>query len=400
MPLDSFTILAAGCSLLVLLGAVFVFLWWRDRRSTALLWWGVPFICGGAAISVYMQPGWDSNLASIMFGNAARIVAVGCLWQGVRVFERRRLLLLPLVGVCLLWIGLCLIPPFETNMAARIVVVSLLNAVLIGLAAFELWRARQEVLSSRWPTFAVFVSFAIVMLVRAALAPVAPFPVGAMPIEAAWLAVFMWIVFGHSTFSAILFLAMTMERREAEQRSFALSDPLTGLMNRRAFSDFSNRANRRRAGLRNALSLLVLDLDHFKSVNDRFGHDVGDRMLKAFAEIAEASVRPSDQLFRMGGEEFCFVLPDTTLEEALGVAERIRCGFAAEAVETSAGRAHATVSIGIATSAHAIEIEVLLAAADAAVYEAKSRGRDCVVVAAPASLLRTEPPARPLRATA
>ena len=195
-----------------------------------------------------------------------------------------------------------------------------------------------------------------------------------------------------------MFLAMTLERREAEQRSFALSDPLTGLMNRRAFADFASRMNRRRAGFRSSMALLVLDLDHFKSVNDRYGHEVGDRMLEAFAEVAENNVRPSDQLFRMGGEEFCFALPETPLLEAIAVAERIRKAFEVSVIETPMGPARATVSIGIAATQFAVEIEVLLAAADAAVYEAKARGRNRVVAAEPNSLLRSsdshEPPRR------
>jgi diguanylate cyclase (GGDEF)-like protein len=271
-----------------------------------------------------------------------------------------------------------------------VVIVSLINAGLCAAAAYELWRDRAEALASRWPALLVFGSFAALMAVRAVIAPFTPFPVGALPIDPAWLAVFMWVVFGHATFAAILLLAMTMERRVAEQRNFALSDPLTGLLNRRAFADFAQRTDRRRAGTRNALALLVLDLDHFKAVNDRFGHDVGDRLLRVFADVAEANVRPTDQLFRMGGEEFCFALPETTATEAIIVAERIRRAFDVEEIDTVNGTARATVSIGIAATQHSVEVEVLLAAADAAVYEAKGRGRNRVVLAEPASLLRAQ----------
>jgi diguanylate cyclase (GGDEF)-like protein len=90
----------------------------------------------------------------------------------------------------------------------------------------------------------------------------------------------------------------------------------------------------------------------------------------------------------MGGEEFCFALPETPLLEAIAVAERIRKAFEATHIETSAGPARATVSIGIAATQFAIEVEVLLAAADAAVYEAKARGRNRVVAAEPNSVLR------------
>lgn len=389
MQLDSFTLLVAGCALLVLLGGVFVFVWVRHRSTPALLWWGVPFMLTGLALVFYTRPGWNTDFMSIAFGNAARMFSIGCLVQGVRVFGGRKVALLPAAVVCLGWIALCFVPPIYASMLLRIVCVSLLTAVLAAAGAWELWRDRSEALASRWPAFAAFASFATLMVARAAVAPWTPFPVGVQPIDSLWLAAFLWITFGHAVFGAVMFLAMTLERREAEQRSFAMSDPLTGLMNRRAFADFANRMSRRRTGFRSSLALLVLDLDHFKSVNDRFGHEVGDRMLKAFADVAENNVRPSDQLFRMGGEEFCFALPETPLVEAIAVAERIRKAFEATHIETGAGLARATVSIGIAATQFAVEVEVLLAAADAAVYEAKARGRNRVVAAEPNSMLRS-----------
>jgi diguanylate cyclase (GGDEF)-like protein len=398
LQLDSFTILAACCSLLVLLGGLFVFLWFRDRSSTWLLWWGLPFIVNGVALTLYLRAGWQSDFMSIAFGNASRIFGLGCLWYGVRIFQGRRPPWGVITGISLLWIALCFFyPPFIEDMAARIAVISLLNTMICGFAVLELWRDRGDRLRSRLPMLGVFASYGVMMLGRAIFAKVAPFPIGAGPLDSTWLGIFSWVVVGHALFAAVLFLAMTLERREAEQRSFAMSDPLTGLLNRRAFGDFAQRMSRRRAGLRDAMAILVLDLDHFKSVNDQFGHEAGDRMLKAFAEVAEDSVRPSDQLFRMGGEEFCFVLPSTSLDDAIGVAERVRRSFEARQIETSQGIAATTVSIGIAATHFAVDIEVLLAAADAAVYEAKARGRNRVVVSEPATLLKSEAAAIPIR---
>lgn len=397
MQLDSYTLLVASCGLLIMLGSAFVFLWLRDRRSTWLMWWGVPIIFTGAALTFYLRDSWQDNFVSIAFGNAARITAVGCLWYGIRLFQGRR----PPWGVVSSigtgWVLLCLFPPFVENLAARIAVVSLVMAVLCGLAARELWMDRADGLRSRMPTLVVFVSCAVLMLARTLVAWVAPFPVGAGPLDPTWLAVFSWLAVGHVMFAAFFFLAMTMERREAEQRSFALSDPLTGLLNRRAFSDFAQRMARRRAGLRDAMAVLVLDLDHFKQVNDKYGHEAGDRLLKVFADVSENSSRPTDQLFRMGGEEFCFVLPNTSIDDAIAVAERIRGTFAASTADTPIGPVSTTVSIGIAATQFAIDTEVLLAAADAAVYEAKARGRNRVVVAEPSTLLSGTPIPAPMR---
>jgi diguanylate cyclase (GGDEF)-like protein len=326
-----------------------------------------------------------------------RIAAVGCLWYGIRLFEGRRPPWGTVAIIACAWVALCLYPPFVLSLTTRTVVVSLIMCGLCALATNELWSDRDDGLRSRLPTMLVFASAAILMFIRALIAGVAPFPIGASTLDPIWLAVFSYLAVGHLVFAAIFFLAMTMERREAEQRSFALSDPLTNLLNRRAFGDFAQRTARRRTGLREPMALLVLDLDHFKGVNDRHGHEVGDRMLKAFADASEDSVRPTDQLFRMGGEEFCFVLPSTALDEAIAVAERVRRAFEAVVIDTASGPASTTVSIGIASTSFAIDIEMLLAAADAAVYEAKARGRNRVVVAEPSALLRGEPEVIPLR---
>ncbi len=386
--LDNFTILASGFSLLALLGLALVALWTRDRAAPWLLWWGIPMFGSGLAVIFYMRPGWDTDFVSIVFGNALRIAAVAALWQGIRLFQKRRALLWPVAAVTAGWVALCFNGEFLDNMQYRIIVVSLSNALFCGLAVYELWRDRADLLPSRQPTMLTFASFGLIMAVRAALSGIAPFPVGIHPVDSLWLAGFMFLVFAHGIFATLLFFAMTKERREAEQRNFAMSDPLTGLMNRRAFGDFAKHTGRRRSDLHHTLSLLVLDLDHFKRINDRYGHDVGDHVLQTFAEVASNNVRPTDQLFRMGGEEFCFVLPETEIAEAVIVAERIRRAFAAASIEVGGEKVIATVSIGISGTTVPMGVDLLLAAADAAVYEAKARGRNRVVVAGPASLLQ------------
>ena len=393
MQLDSATLLVASSAAIVFLGCALLYFWNLDRASKWLLWWSVPFIIGGAGVVAYLRSNWGSDFAVIGVGNAVRVAAVCMLWQGARVFERRK----PMVWLCilvpLLWIALCLYPPFFSSMAARIVGVSLFNAAFCGLATYELWRGRAERLASRLPAVLTFLSFSVLMLVRAGAVHVLPFPMGVLPLDPTWMGLFNFAVFVHATFLGFLLIAMTKERREAQQRHFALLDPLTGLMNRRAFMSHLERTARRRKVGREPLALLVLDLDHFKLINDRFGHDVGDRVLVAFAGVAEASVRATDQLHRMGGEEFCFILPDTRVPDAVAVAERIRQAFAGVTILAGSQSVAATVSIGIASTDHVgFDLELLHAAADAAMYEAKARGRDRVVVADPAAR-RSAPPA-------
>lgn len=391
MQLDSFTLLVATSATIVFLGCALLYFWNRDRRSVWLLWWAVPFLVGGISVLTYLRPNWQADLFSIAVGNAVRIGAIGLLWQGARAFERRPPMALATFAVAGLWLALCTIPAFLASMPARIVGVSLAHGAFCCLAAWELWRGRAEHLPSRLPAVAVFLSFALLMAVRTVGVNILPFPMGSLPLDPLWMAGFDFAVFIHAMFLGLLLIALTKERLELEQRNIALVDPLTGLMNRRAFMAHVERnADRVGNGRDAATTLLALDLDHFKSINDRFGHDVGDRVLAAFAVIASDTVRPTDFLFRMGGEEFCFILPDTDVKAAIAVAERIRHAFATSAVTTHRGeRVGTTVSIGIANvDVAGVDFDIMLAAADAALYEAKSRGRNRVVVADPAALRR------------
>jgi diguanylate cyclase (GGDEF)-like protein len=128
--------------------------------------------------------------------------------------------------------------------------------------------------------------------------------------------------------------------------------------------------------------VLLIDLDHFKSINDRFGHALGDRVLEIFTESARQSMRATDLLGRLGGEEFAAVLHDTGRDKAVAVAERIREAFAAASKEVDNRPVCATVSIGVVhCDGPMLDVPELLAQADLALYVAKERGRNRVELA-------------------
>lgn len=164
-------------------------------------------------------------------------------------------------------------------------------------------------------------------------------------------------------------------------------DPLTGLYNRR-FLDTRMGVMFNESALRaRSLSLLVLDVDHFKSVNDSFGHDVGDEVLREFADRVRACTRGIDLVARFGGEEVVVVLPDTALEAAQAVAERIRERVNAEtfSIRDNTQRIQVTVSIGVASRrAGDASPADMMKRADDALYRAKAAGRNRVIVAAAA----------------
>lgn len=176
----------------------------------------------------------------------------------------------------------------------------------------------------------------------------------------------------------------TTARRANEERllKLATTDPLTGARNRRAFLDAAELELRRSVRYGRELSVLLLDVDHFKTLNDRHGHELGDRVLVRLVETCQRTVRAMDVVGRWGGEEFVIVAPETGLSNAGVLAERLRASLSSLALDTPEGVVRITVSIGVATRSTDPDetIAKMIARADVALYAAKSAGRDRVVL--------------------
>lgn len=173
------------------------------------------------------------------------------------------------------------------------------------------------------------------------------------------------------------------ERRqlEAELTRLANTDALTGLSNRRSLMETAKRDFHMFQRYHRPLSLGMLDIDHFKQVNDTYGHDAGDLVLMRLADVFRSVLRKTDLYGRFGGEEFLFLMPETPADRAFTVAERLRAALAAERVATPAGMVGFTVSIGVATADPDLDsVEELIKAADNYLYKAKKGGRNRVVV--------------------
>lgn len=181
------------------------------------------------------------------------------------------------------------------------------------------------------------------------------------------------------------------DRKEAEERlrravelaeSRANTDELTGLNNRRAFFALGEQATRQALRNQHPLSLIMFDLDHFKQINDSYGHAIGDRVLQKVATTVDSMARDSDVLGRIGGEEFAILMYNTDPNESSHLAERIRQAIAESTIEAVGQTLGCTASFGIA-AAHGrpISLEHLLSEADHAMYRAKSRGRNRVETA-------------------
>ena len=183
------------------------------------------------------------------------------------------------------------------------------------------------------------------------------------------------LIFG-SMLGATGLTLMASNRLREDLEHLARHDSLTGCLSRRAWLDNCDQEMDRSIRRGRQMTVLMMDIDHFKSINDNYGHQVGDQVIVTFVKHVIGALRRADSLGRYGGEEFVALLPETGTEQALIVAERIR-----SAVHTATEAPGCTVSIGVATSDVNVSVDGLLARADAAMYRAKNNGRNRVEMA-------------------
>jgi diguanylate cyclase (GGDEF)-like protein len=179
------------------------------------------------------------------------------------------------------------------------------------------------------------------------------------------------------------FLLLCKQRDDAQMQRLATTDFLTGLANRRAFFEQAESARLLATRLHKPIALMMLDIDHFKQLNDRFGHASGDEALVLFADTARGALRDHDIMGRLGGEEFALALPGTDLDGALQAAERLRIAVNQAPLITSGSGYMMTVSVGVVLVEPGEALTAALARADHALYAAKAGGRNRVELGAP-----------------
>jgi diguanylate cyclase (GGDEF)-like protein len=394
LPLSKFAVdLSTLCAVAVFVTAVagllLLFSWLQNRRDPSLALWGLGYLFGAIAPAFLALRGFIPPIWSMLGGGTSLICAYGVVWAGTRMFEGRTPRPALVVAGGAIWLLACQFEAFRASEPARILLLSLIPSAYTLCAAYEVYNARDRELISRWPTLVLLLLHAGFLLARIPLLPqiVFPLPAGG-PHQGALLAIVLEALFFVFCLS-FLRVNMSKERAELEQRKAALTDWLTGVANRRAFFDHGEAMLKYSAGDRRTAALVLFDIDRFKEVNDTAGHQAGDAVLKAFAELVTASLRPGDLFGRLGGEEFACLLPKTSVAQALQLAEHIRSTFAAKPFPYLDG--NVTVSVGLAMSGEMTseaagntangtdsELQTLLAAADRALYRAKAEGRNRV----------------------
>jgi diguanylate cyclase (GGDEF)-like protein len=372
MLLDQFSILVAigfsGASLGLTLGMM----WAVGRTETHLLSWsiGLAFIVAGVAFFGSVVASYDANLLLVSF--VLLIFGFGLLYAGSAKFCSSRFNWLTALAVAGLG-TLCTFAAFAMGYSGTGTIFgNLAIGMLLFLAAHQYWTARAE-------SPLLMTANATVYLIAAAsfaacgyaLAEQGQFVLTARPSN--WAEdINSIVVIAGLTGIGTMSLTLNQARIANRHRSDAMTDALTGLLNRRALFDGPP------GHVPVGTAVVAMDLDHFKTINDRFGHDSGDRTLKAFAEIISANIRSDDLAARIGGEEFCIVMLNSSPRASTAVAERIRAQIEAMSVATPLGPIRTTVSGGIAHATGHETIQSLLIRADEALYEAKTSGRNRV----------------------
>jgi diguanylate cyclase (GGDEF)-like protein len=365
-----FTPAVAGCLLLLS--------WQQHRKVTALAMWGSGFIIASVATTlIIVARGTIPDFWSIIVGNALLAIAYGILWSGARKLDGKNILIpLALAGV-LLWLVACSVGPIYARAEARATVMAAIGICYTLLAILELWRGRGDG-AWRWPIM-------LLLLGHAASIPVL------IPVAGAWkhpdpadVDLLTFMVFEAAFVSicaAYLFGGLVKDRIAASYQRASLTDPLTGVMNRRGFFRMGERLLTRTRFANQPAALVMFDLDRFKTINDKFGHGAGDEVLVTFCRLATAQLRANDLFGRVGGEEFASLLPNTTPRDAIWFAERVRAAVESASQFVGEHTIPVTVSVGVAVSNDVTaDLTGLLKAADEALYRAKEGGRNRVEI--------------------
>lgn len=374
MSIDIPTLFLVSTFVTSLLGILLLVLWLQDRSARALGYWAAAYLIGGIAVALWLV--MPEQLPESRFDIASTLLFLCCglIWSGARIFHGRNIMVFATGSGAFVWLIASQIPQIIESDSARVVVSSIIIASYAVLTASELQRERRRT-RSKAPQLVLPLLHGLIFL-----SPILTTSVFAgEPMDhVRWFPLFTLLMLLYVVGTAFIVMVMTKEHSVQLHKTAAMTDPMTGLFNRRGFAEAAEQliAAQRRA--RQPVTVMMFDLDHFKSINDRFGHDVGDDALKVFAATASGNMRANDVIGRLGGEEFAAILPGGG-ETAMIVGERVRAAFQAKGIEISGHMLNATVSIGaIESSAETANVSAMLTRADEALYAAKKLGRNRV----------------------
>jgi diguanylate cyclase (GGDEF)-like protein len=380
MQIDTMTLMIPGSFAAAVAGVVLLIAWTQDRTAQSLLWWaaasflqalGVGMLLAGIATGAVL---WE------MIGIGASSLAPALYWGGLRRFNGRRAPVLLLLAGPATWLASGAIEHvmgIDHQKWSTFVSFAVWWVYLLA-GPWELWRRRDEKLNARWGMVALLALHTLVYVGGSIDLVTGVLVLGRPPVLFSWFGAIHFESILFSMAGSILMILLCKERVELGYIEAAGVDSLTGVANRRALLEGAERVYRRCQESGAPLSVVMFDLDHFKAVNDTLGHEVGDRVLRGFAQTVRAVLRPSDLFGRYGGEEFLLVMPNVSIEAAIAIADRARQQFALDYRFIDGQPLTATVSAGAAAMLPELTLDRAIAAADTAMYAAKHSGRNRV----------------------
>src|SRR6185312_3276552 len=368
--LDIGTLFVIASCVTSLLGLFLLFAYVQDRIP-ALALWGAAYLLGGFSGAIWRLGDQITPPLPASTPNVLLFIAVGMIWSAARLFHGRPISWGGMFVGAGLWMASYSVPLFANSSTLRVLVSALIVAVYTFLIAAELWRERRKPLIRRWPAIFVPMLHGAIFLFPMAMASFDG------EVGSGWVGMFAIEVVLYVVGAAFIVLVLAKDRAVRAYKAAAATDALTGLLNRRGFFEAAAAMMGAHGATMTPVSVLAFDIDHFKKINDTFGHGAGDQMLQLFATVVRKTMRGGDIIGRVGGEEFVALLSGTMAETAVA-AERIRNAFAVATTGPDGHGIPATVSVGVACGSPHAAIDMLIARADTALYRAKANGRNRV----------------------
>ncbi len=363
-------IVAIGC-----VGLLLIIVWLQDRGDRTPLIWSIGYgLFAGGLLLITLRPSlpW---FVGFPLANAVIVAAYALNWAGLRVFDGRRILWLPTLAGPVLCAAAYMAPGVGDDYRARAFIVTALAVAYSIAMVVDVVRGRGDGLRTRPALAAILGVNATANAVRAAHALTMAPNFDMMGVSDPILSITGLVSLLAVLAANLLLMAMAKERAAAAVRRLADTDQLTGATARAPFlAAVAARTDTAHAE-GEPLSVVVFDLDGFKAINDRAGHEAGDALLRRFADTVRAVLPATGSFGRIGGEEFAVALT-ADADEAARIAEAVRLGYAATAAETM--EATPTVSAGVAALVFGEDVESLFARADKALSAAKAAGRNRV----------------------
>lgn len=382
VPLHTPTLFFMAVLVTTIMATVVLAFWRFNRGLPGLTEWGLTAVIGLAMLINIGQRDRLPELVAVWVTNLCLLLLPYLGWKGCRAYLG---LAQPKWQTCwLVGSGVLALITFFTviqpNLNGRIAVQSLYAGAMYGLMAKTIAVGGRERYPARYTlAWAVAVHAIFMLTLRPWLLITANADVTDNRLVLA-----NWILLESMVFYLLLSICTMMlviEYFSAKLIAQAETDPLTLVFNRHAFMTLLDKARSRCDRRDLPLSIMMVDLDHFKFINDSWGHQAGDKVLKQFANLAGATLRNEDVIGRMGGEEFCVILTATNLSEAHEIGERLRQACETETVVVEETRIRFTISVGIAQVKANETLESAIGRADQAMYRAKHVGRNRVELA-------------------